>query len=99
MIFPLVLQFLWTIKLDLSLERQVLLHAGLVTLLMFQLGIIVSFIPFRASIAALLLAAGYYSFTGLTTAYLDNRLFKNTIREYLFVLSFVLAIAGLTLNW
>ena len=99
LVFPLVLQFLWTIKLDLSLDRQVLLHAGLVAFLMFQLAIVASFVPFRASIAALLLSAGYYSFTGLTTAHLDNRLFKNTIREYLFVLSFVLAIAGLTLNW
>ncbi len=98
-IFPLALQFLWTIKLDLSLDRQALLHAGFIAFVMFQLAMLLSFVPFRSSIAALLLSAGYYSFTGLTTAYLDSRLFKNTIREYVFVLSFVLAIAVLTLNW
>lgn len=99
MVFPLALQFLWTIKLDLALESQVLLHAGFIALLLAELAVIISFVPLRTSIAALFLSAGYYSFTGLTTAYLDNRLFRNTVREYLFVLGFVLIMAVLTLNW
>lgn len=97
--FPLALQFLWTIKLDLVLEKQVLANSAFIALLMFELAIILSFIPLRTSISALLLSACYYSFIGLTTAYMDNRLFKNTIREYLFVLGFVLVITFLTLNW
>lgn len=99
LVFPLALQFLWSIKLDLVLEKQVLLHALFLTLLLFELGMLVSFVPLRSSIAALLLSACYYSFAGFTTAYLDNRLFKNTVREYLFVLGFVFIISALTINW
>lgn len=98
-VFPLALQFLWSIKLDLRLEKQVVSMAMFISLLLFELGMLVSFIPFKANIIALLLSAGYYSFTGLTAAQLDNRLFKNTVREYLFVLGFVFILALLSLNW
>src|SRR3990167_2014959 len=98
LVLPLAVQLLWSIKLDLALDRQIVLYGLFLALLLMQLGIFVSFVPFRSSVASLLLAASYYSFTGLTTAYLDNRLFKNTVREYLFVLAFVFAISILTIG-
>ena len=98
LVLPLAVQLLWSIKLDLALDRQIVLYGLFLALLLMQLGIFVSFVPFRSSVASFLLAASYYSFTGLTTAYLDNRLFKNTVREYLFVLAFVFAISILTIG-
>ena len=98
LVLPLAVQLVWSIKLDLALDRQIVLYGLFLALLLMQLGIFVSFVPFRSSVASLLLAASYYSFTGLTTAYLDNRLFKNTVREYLFVLAFVFAISILTIG-
>ncbi len=95
--YLLALQLFWTIKLDLQLSREVQNHALFVAVLMAEAAIIVSFLPLRGSVLALMLAATYYSISGLTSAHLDNRLFKGVIREYVIVLIFVWLAAGLTL--
>ncbi len=95
--YILALQLFWTIKLDLQLSREVQNHALFVAVLMAETAIIVSFLPLRGSVLALMLAATYYSLSGLTSAHLDNRLFRSVIREYIVVLVFVWLAAGLTL--
>ena len=97
--FPLALQLLWSIKLDLILEKTIYLYAALISIIVAQIALIVSFIPLKTSLSALVVTASYYSLSGLINAYLDNRFFKQTIREYLFVWCFVLAIALLTLGF
>lgn len=89
----------WSIKLDMHWEKHVV-HLGLlVGFILFQVGILASFIPLQSSIMALLLSSVYYSVGGLVYLHLDERLFKETVREYLFVLIFVLGIVILTINW
>lgn len=95
--YALALQLFWTIKLDLQLSREVQNHALFVAVLMAETAVIVSFLPLRGSVLALMLAATYYSLSGLTSAHLDNRLFRGVIREYVAVLVFVWVAAGLTL--
>ncbi len=97
--FPLVLQLFWSIKLNLFLEKDILYYALFNSLLLGQVAIVGSFIPFQPSVFALILTSSYYAFTGLITAHLDNRLFKQTVREFLIVFGVVLVIAILTLNW
>lgn len=98
-VFPLILQLLWSVKLNLFIERNLVFYAIFLSAILAQLALIVSFVPLRTSITALLLTAAYYSFAGLTVAHLDERLFKNTVREYVIVLAAVLIIGLLTLNW
>jgi diacylglycerol kinase len=98
-VFPLSLQLYWSIKLNLNIERQLILYSFLTSVMISQIAVIASFIPFKPSISALILTSSYYSLTGLINAYLDDRLFKQTIREYLFVLVFVILISILTISW
>lgn len=89
----------WSIKLEMHWERHVVCLGLLVGFILFQVGILASFIPLQSSIMALLLSSVYYSVGGLVYLHLDERLFKETVREYLFVLIFVLGIVILTINW
>lgn len=98
-VFPLALQLYWTIKLNLELERDLFLYAGFTATVLAQIALVLSFVPFRPAIMALVVTASYYSVGGLVTALIDTRLFKQTIREYLIVLGVVTVIAFLTLNW
>lgn len=95
--FALAAQLFWTIKLDLVLSTEVRNHALFVGLLMAETALILSFLPLQGSVLSLILASTYYSVGGLTSAHLDSRLFRSTIREYVIVLIFVWIIAGLTL--
>jgi hypothetical protein len=98
-IFPLSLQLYWSVKLNLEIEKQLILYSFLTATVISQVAMIVSFVPFKPSISGLILTSSYYSLSGLINSYLDDRLFKQTIREYLFVLGFVILVALLTINW
>lgn len=95
--FALAMQLFWTIKLDLELSTEVRNHALFVGLLMAETALVLSFLPLQGSVLSLILASTYYSLGGLTSAHLDSRLFKSTVREYVVVLIFVWFVAGLTL--
>lgn len=98
-IFPLSLQFLWSIKPKIYLEKNIILLALLLGLILSEISLTFSFIPIKTSIFALFLATSYYSLAGLIYAHLDDRLFKETIREYIVVLGFVFLIVILTISW
>ena len=98
-IFPLSLQLFWSVKLNLNIEKQLLMYSFLTAIIIAQIAIITSFIPFRPSISGLIITSSYYSLAGLINAHLDDRLFKQTIKEYVFVLVFVVLIALLTISW
>jgi len=97
--FVLSLQLFWTIKLKLSVEREIVYFAFFLSYLLSQVALALSFVPLNTSIFALFLTASYYSLAGLMYTHLDQRLFKETMREYLIVLGFVLLIVLLSLNW
>ncbi len=97
--FPLSLQLYWSVKLNQTIDRDLLRYSFFTSLIIAQIVMISSFVPLRPTIAALFVTVSYYSLTGLVTAHLDNRLFKNTIREYVFVWAFVFVIVLLTLDW
>lgn len=89
----------WSIKLERHLEFQVVKFGLLVGLIMLQVSLAASFIPIPVSVMALFLSAVFYSIGGLTYLYLDSRLFKETVREYVIVLGFLLLIIVLTITW
>lgn len=97
--FVLATHLFWSISLKLKLEKKNLHFGFLIGLALTEVAVILSFVPFKTSILALVLTASYYSLAGLTYSYLDQRLFKETIKEYLFVLGFVFLISLLSLSW
>lgn len=90
---------LWTIRLKRYIESEVLRFAILIGLIFGQIGLIISFIPLKPTISSLFLASSYYSLQGLIYHFLDQRLFKETVREYIFVWIFVLGLTLLSINW
>jgi len=93
------LQFFWTQKLRHNWEKEILIFVLLISVMFFEAAVILSFVPLDVSIFALFLTALYYCLVGLIFNFLDQRLFKETIREYLIVLGFVLIITLLSISW
>jgi len=97
--FLLSLQGLWTVRLNVTLNTRVLMLSVLTAVLMIEVSLLLSFIPMHLNIATLTMTAFFYSMSGLLNNYLDDRLFNHVIREYVFVVVFVLIIAVLTIQW
>lgn len=97
--FLLSLQLFWSIRLNRYLDKDVLAYSSLTALIMIEAGLIISFIPSRTAVYALFLTATYYSITGIIHHHIDEKLFTETIREYLSVWVFVLVITLLSLSW
>ncbi len=89
----------WSIKLELHLEKRVLLFGMLIGIVIWELTLLLSFVPVQTSIFALFISSVFYSFGGMTYLFLDERLFRETIREYLFVLGFLILVILLTITW
>jgi len=92
-------QLFWTIKLDKQLDKGLLGYSALISLILAELALFCSFIPFQSSTFAIFLTCIYYSLTGLIYNLIDQKLFKETIREYLLVLVFVFIIRCLSISW
>lgn len=98
-ILPLAIQLYWALNPIEELGKQIVQYALVTSVFLFQVVVLFSFIPLRPSIAALSITAVYYSLTGVLYHHIEEKLFKNVIREYIFVLIFVLSIVILTLKW
>ncbi len=93
------LNLFWTIRLKRHLEAEVKNYSILLGLVMFELALLASFLPLATPVYALFLTGGYYSLAGLIYNHMDEKLFIETIREYVVVFSFVLLITYLSLSW
>ncbi|MCX7996607.1 MAG: hypothetical protein N2691_02485 [Patescibacteria group bacterium] len=98
-LYPLALQLLWSVRPQPHLEKTVLFRAFILAILVVQISIPYMFLPLRTTMFSLLVTASYYCLGGLLYHALDNKLFKQTIREYVFVMVFVFVIILLTIPW
>lgn len=92
-------QLIWTVKLDMKIERKTIYFSVLAGLILGELALVGSFVPLKSTVFALFLASSYYSLTGLVYSHLDQRLFKETVREYVSVWLIVLLITVLSISW
>ncbi len=96
----LAIHLLWTVKLELTLERTIVRYALVLGLIVAEITLVLSFVPWKNTmVLALFLSSCYYSLVGLVYRYYDQRFFKDSIREYLLVLGFVGIIALLSVGW
>jgi hypothetical protein len=93
------IQLYWSIRLDMHLRREVLNHAWLTALIIAQVSLFLSFFPLQESLFALVVAVLYYCIAGLTHLHLDERLFRQNVREYATILVVILGILFLSVSW
>jgi len=99
LVFLLSLQLYWSLKMPPRLDKEIFSYATLTGVILVELTIVFSFVTVvRGTILALFLAASYYSLGGLIYSFLDQRLFKETIQEYLLVWGFVFLIVLLAIK-
>lgn len=97
--FVLSVQLFWTIRLKLSIEKESVIFGLFTAFVLSEIAVMVSFVPAKSSIGALFLTAFYYCIAGITYLYLDRRLFKENLREYVAVLAIATVVMLLSLNW
>lgn len=97
--FPLVLHGLWSVNLEEKISHSILRDSFLISLFMAELEAALSFWPVTLTVGSLFLTSGIYVLLGLAQADLSERLFKNTLIEYLSVGLAVFMIILLYTSW
>jgi len=97
--FPLIVNGLWSINLDIKVSSKVWWFSGVIALVLAEMAIAISFWPVTVWIGSLFLVAGVYLLLGLSQHHLQERLFKKTLQEYLTVGVFILVVTMLVTNW
>lgn len=97
--FPLVFMSLWSIKLEQKISQELVIFSAMLTLLLIELAVILSFFPLGVWNYALLLMSMLYIMLGILHNYLRGVLFGNTLREYSLVGLFVGMVFFLIFPW
>jgi len=97
--FPLILQGLWCINLEPKIEKSLWFKTIALSLVMGEMALVFSFWPVSVAVGSLSLTTALYITLGLTQQYLNERLFKKTINEYVAVGVAVLIVILLTTRW
>lgn len=83
--FLLFLHGFWSINLEEKISRKVLLYSFVWSLGIGQTALVLSFWPATLALFSLFLTVLVYVALGLTQAKFSERMFKKTVREYLYV--------------
>ncbi len=96
--FPLVLHSIWTYTLEKKLFSQIHTVLGL-TLCLLEVGVILWFWPSTPTVLAIFLTGVFYTTIGLTQVWLEKRLFKSVMWEYIWVAGVMLITLILFTSW
>jgi hypothetical protein len=96
---PLALHLLWSVSPASRVERSLVRQSIFISLLLAEVGMLLSFMPINQSIYALVLTSLYYGLCGLFQVYLQGSFFKERIREFVMVFIFTLVIFILGTRW
>ena len=80
---PLVFMSLWSVKLSDHIEKDIVLLTGLLSLLITELAVVLSLFPLSVWNSALFIMSFLYIALGVMQSVIKERLFKQTLREYL----------------
>jgi len=97
--WPLFWHFLWMINADSETKKKRLFTSLVLTLILGELSLVVSFFPVNVLIVSLFLVCGAYVLMGLAAADLNGRLFAKTVREYLIVGVLMFLVLLLNISW
>ncbi|MCR4264212.1 MAG: hypothetical protein NUV98_05855, partial [Candidatus Roizmanbacteria bacterium] len=96
---PLVLQSLWSIKLEETIDRAVLTYSIFITLLLSEVGYMISFWPLKPIIISIFITTISYALVGVCQHYFAKRLFKQNIIEYVQVVTIVTLLILITTRY
>lgn len=97
--FPLYLQGFWTVLLEKSISKDLLILSAISSLVTAEIGIALYFWPVTVTVGSLFLTVSFYVLTGLGQARLDGRLFLSVVREHLIVGTAVLIAMFFATHW
>lgn len=97
--FLLVLMGLWSMNLESSIERRIWVMTGLLTLVLAEIAMLLSFLPMPSWNIALFIMGFLYIGLGVLQSYLRERLFQNTANEYSLVAVFLGVLFFILLPW
>lgn len=84
-VFLLNLQSLWVYILDSSYARDIIYYSLPISFAIFQLSFVLTLWPVSASIYSIFITGIFYSYSGLTHAWIEKRLFRGILWEYIWV--------------
>lgn len=96
--FFLILQSLWTISLENRFSSYFFWTLGL-ALCLFEMSLILWFWPTSPTVIALFLTGFFYTTVGLSQAWLDKRLFRGVMWEYIWVAAVTFFVLVLFTSW
>lgn len=99
LIYFLCLQSLWSARLEQKITRELVIYSLVIAGGVGELAVALSFWPVNLTTAALLITAAYYASVGTVQLYLQEKLFKNTIREYIYAFILTLLVTFLATRW
>ncbi|KKR29031.1 hypothetical protein A2715_01790 [Candidatus Woesebacteria bacterium RIFCSPHIGHO2_01_FULL_39_32] len=83
--FPLFFQGFWTISLDTQFSKKMMSMSVITSLVIGEIAFALFFWPASIVVGSLFLTVSTYVLLGLGQAYLEERLFSQTVREYLVI--------------
>lgn len=97
--FPLILQVLWSIQMEDRVSTPIFIQSFILSLIMGELALVLSFWPAQTVIWSLALSSGMYVLLGLTTNELRGRVNKRVVWEYIGIGALVLIISFMATSW
>lgn len=97
--FPVVLSALWSVRLEEKIDALLLKRALYLSLGILQVSLAISFLPFTVWVSAMVLVTIVYVALGLFQHDLSDRLFEQTLHEYLWIGGFVMLASLLVTHW
>ena len=98
-VIPLSLQLLWTVHLEEKLSKDLLRYSLFNAMIMGEIAMLMSFVPLKSTLLSLFLTTCYYSISGATYHFIDQRLYKNVVKEYMIVFIVVSVLTVLSITW
>lgn len=95
----LILPTIWSVNLEIALTRMTIIFTILLGLVLAELALALNFWPATPIVAAIFLAGNFYALMGLSQAWFERRLFKNTLWEYLGVSIIVFLVLLTQTKW
>lgn len=83
--FLMSMQFLWSYSESKEGSANVLMFSGYIACMMTELAFVLSLWPVTAAIYAIFLTGMFYTYSGLSHAWIEKRLFKGILWEYVWV--------------
>lgn len=95
----LIIPIIWSVSLKDTLEKNELFHVLVLALVLSEIGMFITFWPVSTTFASIFLAGNFYTLVGVSQHWLENRLFKRVLWEFLWVAVILVVVLFFTTKW